>query len=780
MAASIPSAVSAPSLGQKRRASLKKKERRKRKRQALAKAQIRESGENGDDSPPEQDDDEEERKAEEERRRLDQEWLERERLAQQEFRLRWEREDAARKRQEEEEARIKQEWEAQQRREEEEKEQKQQEKRDREEAVQKMLDQAESQLENGGPWRNPEAPDFGTEQDRANCPFFLKTGACRFGDRCSRKHVHPPSSPTLMIRGMFATFGMDQRSRDDYDTDACLEHSEEEVQQQFVDFYEDVLPEFRTAGKVVQFKVSCNFEPHLRGNVYVQFDTEEQCREAFVMFNGRWYAGKQLQCEFSPVTRWKTAICGLFDRQKCPKGKHCNFLHVYRNPGNEFWEADRDLHMSPDRGGGGNGSFAGGRFSERSNRSSWTERSQSRRGERSRRSRSRESRIAQRRESLQSDRSWTSRTSTRLRSRSRDRERRDRSRDRRDRGRSRDRDRRDGSRDRDGSKREGWRGSPTEASRGRSRSASPGEFSKRKRQGSRSPGESSKRKRQGSRSPGESSKRKRQGSRSPGESSKRKRQGSRSPGESSKRKRRGSRSPGKTSQKDKQPANDSSDTAPSRHKHSKKSKKKKSKRRKPKRDKKSQSAGGQSSSAESGKESWDEEKPSPNLVDSSTRTPHEVDNTTQETVDVDNTTQGTVDVDNTTQGTVDVDNTTQGTVDVDNTSQETARVNAILSLMLSESLDNANAVTSDIQTQVKEEPEDPCPPIVPSPSPGDVDIAQTPGATDNSTPEANALSPDLHSIFLKQEYPSLPSVPEEECEQDGPETLPDSPDDDEP
>eukprot|EP00063_Salmo_salar_P033392 XP_014008227.1 PREDICTED: U2 small nuclear ribonucleoprotein auxiliary factor 35 kDa subunit-related protein 2-like isoform X1 [Salmo salar] len=765
MAASILSAVSAPSLGQKRRASLKKKERRKRKRQALAKAQIRESGENGDDSPPEQDDDdEEERKAEEERRRLDQEWLEREKLAQQEFRLRWEREDAARKRQEEEEARIKQEWEAQQRREEEEKEQKQQEKRDREEAVQKMLDQAESQLENGGPWRNPEAPDFGTEQDRANCPFFLKTGACRFGDRCSRKHVHPPASPTLMIRGMFATFGMDQRSRDDYDTDACLEHSEEEVQQQFVDFYEDVLPEFRTAGKVVQFKVSCNFEPHLRGNVYVQFDTEEQCREAFMMFNGRWYAGKQLQCEFSPVTRWKTAICGLFDRQKCPKGKHCNFLHVYRNPGNEFWEADRDLHMSPDRGGGGTGSFTGGRFSERSNRSSWTERSQSRRGERSRRSRSRESRIAQRRASVQSDRSWTSRTSTRPRSRSRDR-------DRRDRGRSRDRDRRDGSRDRGGSKREGWKGSPTEASRGRSRSASPGESSKRKRQGSRSPGESSKRKRQGSRSPGESSKRKRQGSRSPGESSKRKRQGSRSPGESSKRKRQGSRSPGesskrkrqgsrspgesskrkrqgsrspgKTSQKDKQPADDSSATAPPRHKHSKKSKKKKSKRRKPKRDKKSQSPGGQSSSAESGKESLDEgeEKPSPNLdLDSSTQTPH------------------------------DVDNTTQKTVDVDNTAQETARVNAILSLMLSESLDNANAVTSDIQTQVKKEAEDPCPPIVPSPSPGDVDIAQTPGATDNT------LSPDLHSIFLKQEYPSLPSVPEEECEQDRPETLPDSPD----
>ncbi|KAJ8253157.1 hypothetical protein GJAV_G00209750, partial [Gymnothorax javanicus] len=211
-----------------------------------------------------------------------------------------------------------------------------------------MLDQAESQLEGTGPWRNPEAPlDYGTEKDRANCPFFLKTGACRFGDRCSRLHVRPSSSTTLMIRSMFVTFSMEQIQRDDYDTDASLEYSEDDVRQNFLEFYEDVLPEFRSAGKVVQFKVSCNFEPHLRGNVYVQYEREEQCMEAFVKFNGRWYAGRQLQCEFSPVTRWKTAICGLFDRNKCPKGKHCNFLHVFRNPTREFWEADQDLTTSP-------------------------------------------------------------------------------------------------------------------------------------------------------------------------------------------------------------------------------------------------------------------------------------------------------------------------------------------------------------------------------------------------------------------------------------------------
>lgn len=45
------------------------------------------------------------------------------------------------------------------------------------------------QLDNERPWMNPEAPvtgnpeNYGTERDIANCPFFLKTGACRFGER---------------------------------------------------------------------------------------------------------------------------------------------------------------------------------------------------------------------------------------------------------------------------------------------------------------------------------------------------------------------------------------------------------------------------------------------------------------------------------------------------------------------------------------------------------------------------------------------------------------------
>ncbi|XP_045394282.1 U2 small nuclear ribonucleoprotein auxiliary factor 35 kDa subunit-related protein 2 isoform X2 [Lemur catta] len=336
----------------KYRAALKK-EKRKKRRQELARLRdaVLSQKEEEEDAFTEEQQLEEEKLLERERQKLHEEWLLREQKAQEEFRIKKEKEEAAKKRQEEQERKLKEEWEEQQRKEREEEEQKLQEKKEREEAVQKMLDQAENELENGATWQNPEPPlDLRImEKDRANCPFYSKTGACRFGDRCSRKHNFPASSPTLLIKSMFTTFGMEQCRRDDYDPDSSLEYSEEETYQQFLDFYHDVLPEFKNVGKVIQFKVSCNLEPHLRGNVYVQYQSEEECQAALSLFNGRWYAGRQLQCEFCPVTRWKMAICGLFEIQQCPRGKHCNFLHVFRNPNNEFWEANRDKYLSPDQ-----------------------------------------------------------------------------------------------------------------------------------------------------------------------------------------------------------------------------------------------------------------------------------------------------------------------------------------------------------------------------------------------------------------------------------------------
>nr|XP_055176318.1 U2 small nuclear ribonucleoprotein auxiliary factor 35 kDa subunit-related protein 2-like [Nyctereutes procyonoides] len=333
----------------KYRAALKKAKRKKR-RQELARRR-----DSGLPQPEGEDASVEEQRLEEklleiERQKLHEAWLLREQKAQEEFRRKKEREAAARKRQEERERQLRAEREERQRRERQEQERKLREKRRREEAAQRLLGRAAA-------WRNPEPPAGPPTAGRggADCPFYSKTGACRFGDRCSRKHSSPSSSPTLLIKSMFTTFGMEQRRRDDYDPDASLEDSDEETYQHFLDFYDDVLPELRHVGTVVQFKVSCNLEPHLRGNVYVQYQSEEECRAALALFNGRWYAGRRLQCELCPVTRWKTAICGLFETHQCPRGRRCNFLHVFRNPNNEFWRASRDICPPRDATGSSSG-----------------------------------------------------------------------------------------------------------------------------------------------------------------------------------------------------------------------------------------------------------------------------------------------------------------------------------------------------------------------------------------------------------------------------------------
>ena len=40
---------------------------------------------------------------------------------------------------------------------------------------------------------------YGTEKDKVNCSFYFKIGACRHGDRCSRKHIQPNFSQTVLI-----------------------------------------------------------------------------------------------------------------------------------------------------------------------------------------------------------------------------------------------------------------------------------------------------------------------------------------------------------------------------------------------------------------------------------------------------------------------------------------------------------------------------------------------------------------------------------------------------
>lgn len=339
-------------LSHKQFRAMLKKFRRKRKRQELAREREQQElleQQHKENSPNYKEREEDrERNAQlyeefEERERLREHklWLLREQRAQEEFKKKQELQEQINKKMEEERKRILAEFEHQQYLERKKEEEHEKIKSQKEEALQEALSNLE---QDDGPWHNPIATgSYVAGVEREQCQFFAKTGCCRFGERCSRGHNHPSVSTTILIKGMYSHFSIGQTQREDFDTDNSLEYEDKERYEDFKNFYYDVLPEFKKFGKVVQFKVCNNHEIHLRGNVYVQFSTEEEAVKAYQAFNGRYYAGRQLTCEFTNVIKWRSAICGLFFRKLCPKGMNCNFLHVFKNPTHEFWEADRDL-----------------------------------------------------------------------------------------------------------------------------------------------------------------------------------------------------------------------------------------------------------------------------------------------------------------------------------------------------------------------------------------------------------------------------------------------------
>ncbi|XP_071736834.1 uncharacterized protein [Rutidosis leptorrhynchoides] len=184
-----------------------------------------------------------------------------------------------------------------------------------------------------------QVPNFGTEQDKAHCPFHIKTGACRFGSRCNRVHYYPDKSTTLLIKNMYNGPGLA------WEQDEGLEYTDEEVELSFEDFYEDVHTEFLKFGEIVNFKVCRNGSFHLRGNVYVHYKSLDSAVMAYNSVNGRYFAGKQVTCEFVSLSRWKVAICGEYIKSRlktCSRGSACNFLHCFSNPGGDYEWADCD------------------------------------------------------------------------------------------------------------------------------------------------------------------------------------------------------------------------------------------------------------------------------------------------------------------------------------------------------------------------------------------------------------------------------------------------------
>lgn len=236
-------------------------------------------------------------------------WLEREKEAQ----IRW-RElqlklQIAREERAKQNERIRQEWEHEQKRLKELKllqEKQEEEKRKRE---QELICEINNFIEYGGDVPDSLKRNFETNPTKEMCPFFKKTGACRFNDTCSRNHQRPGISNILLIPNFYSHYSL-QQTDNEHGNDSTLEFETYEVYNHFKEFFYDVVSEMERYGAIKQFKVCCNTESHLRGNVYVEYTNCHSAMKSYKMLQGRWYGGKQLNVEFCKIDSWKNAVCG--------------------------------------------------------------------------------------------------------------------------------------------------------------------------------------------------------------------------------------------------------------------------------------------------------------------------------------------------------------------------------------------------------------------------------------------------------------------------------------
>mmetsp|Transcript_9154 Transcript_9154/g.11383 ORF Transcript_9154/g.11383 Transcript_9154/m.11383 type:complete len:321 (+) Transcript_9154:59-1021(+) len=200
----------------------------------------------------------------------------------------------------------------------------------------------------------------GTEEDRVNCPFFFKIGACRHADRCSRLHHRPAFSPTILIKHIYrhpvreAELKAAEKlllNKDKKDGSEGTGKSEDEkvdkkqAEENFLCFFEDMYEELGKFGRIEALNICDNLGDHMIGHVYAKFTDEEMAADALQIMNGRYYDGRKMEVEYSPVTDFREARCRDFDEHTCARGGFCNFMHIKPVPIPLIRSLDEDCEM---------------------------------------------------------------------------------------------------------------------------------------------------------------------------------------------------------------------------------------------------------------------------------------------------------------------------------------------------------------------------------------------------------------------------------------------------
>ncbi|GAB6023060.1 hypothetical protein CHUAL_007151 [Chamberlinius hualienensis] len=168
---------------------------------------------------------------------------------------------------------------------------------------------------------------FGTEKDKVNCSFYFKIGACRHGDRCSRIHNKPTFSQTVLLQNLYHNPQNSAQSADG--SHLMANYTDVELQEHFDNFFEDVFVELEDKyGEIEEMNVCDNLGDHLVGNVYVKFRSEEDAERAVNDLNNRWFGGRPIYSELSPVTDFREACCRQYEMGECTRSGFCNFMHL--------------------------------------------------------------------------------------------------------------------------------------------------------------------------------------------------------------------------------------------------------------------------------------------------------------------------------------------------------------------------------------------------------------------------------------------------------------------
>lgn len=105
--------------------------------------------------------------------------------------------------------------------------------------------------------------------------------------------------------------------------------SDEEMQEHYDNFFEDVFVECEDKyGEIEEMNVCDNLGDHLVGNVYIKFRREEDAEKAARELNNRWFGGRPVFSELSPVTDFREACCRQYEMGECTRSGFCNFMHL--------------------------------------------------------------------------------------------------------------------------------------------------------------------------------------------------------------------------------------------------------------------------------------------------------------------------------------------------------------------------------------------------------------------------------------------------------------------